>query len=40
MGKIKVVGKQEKAKTNELSIHTIADIQLHVNHNGIPKMHT
>ena len=29
----------EKAKMNELRIHTIADLQLHVHHHGIPKVH-
>ena len=26
-------------KMNELSIHTIADVQLHVHHHCIPKVH-
>ena len=38
MGKLKLVGQQAKAKINELSMHTIADIQLHVHHHGIPKV--
>ena len=37
-GKVKGVGQQEKAKTNKLSIHTIADLQLCVHHHGIPKV--
>ena len=37
-GKIKGLGQQGKAKTNELSIHKIADLQLHVHHHGIPKV--
>ena len=39
VGKLKGVGQQAKAKINELSINTIADIQLHVHHHGIPKVH-
>ena len=27
-----------KAKMNELSIHKIADLQIHVHHHGIPKV--
>ena len=38
VGKLKGVGQQEKAKMNELSIHTIADLQLHVNYRGIPRV--
>ena len=38
VGNIKGVGQQTKAKMNELSIHTIADLQLHVHHHGIPKV--
>ena len=38
VGKLQGVGQQEKAKTNELSIHTIADLQLHVHHHGIPNL--
>ena len=38
VGKLKVVGHQAKEKMNELSIHTIADLQLHVHHHGIPKV--
>ena len=38
VGKLKGIGQQAKAKTNELSIHTIADLQLHVHHHGIPKV--
>ena len=38
VGKLKVIGQQAKSKTNELSIHTIADLQLHVHHHGIPKV--
>ena len=39
VGKIKGLGKQAKEKMNELSIHTIADLQLNVHHNVIPKVH-
>ena len=39
VGKLEGVGQQAKAKMNELSIHTIADLQLHVRHHGIPKVH-
>ena len=39
VGKLKGVGQQEKAKMNELIIHTIADLQLHVRRHGIPKVH-
>ena len=38
VGKIKGVGHQAKAKMNELSIHTISDLQLHVHYRGIPKV--
>ena len=38
IGKIKGVGQLAKAKMNELSIHTIDDLQLHVHHHGIPKV--
>ena len=38
LGKLKGVGKQAKAKMNELSIHRISDLQLHVHHHGIPKV--
>ena len=38
IGKLKGVGHQEKSKINELSIHTIADLQLHVHHHDIPKV--
>ena len=38
VGKLKGVGQQEKAKMNELSINTIADLQPHINHHGIPKV--
>ena len=38
-GKLKGVGQQAKAKINELSIHTIADIQLCFHRHGIPKVH-
>ena len=34
VGKIKGVGQLEIAKMNELRIHTIADLQLHVRHLG------
>ena len=37
-GKLKWVGQQAKAKMNELSIHTISDLQLHVHHCGTPKV--
>ena len=40
VGKLKGVGQKSKAKTNELSIHIIADLQLHVCHHGIPKVPT
>ena len=39
LGKLKGSGQQAKAKMNEFSIHTIADLQLHVCHHGIPKVH-
>ena len=39
VGELKGAGHQVKAKMNELSIHTIADLQLHVHHRGIPKVH-
>ena len=38
VGKLKGIGHQAKAKMNELSIHTISDLQLHVCHHGIPKV--
>ena len=38
LGKLKGVGKQAKSKMNELSIHRISDLQLHVHHHGIPKV--
>ena len=38
VGKLKGVGQQGQAKMNELSIHTISDLQLHVHHHGIPKV--
>ena len=38
VGKLKVVVHQSKEKMNELSIHTIADIQIHVRYHGIPKV--
>ena len=34
VGKLKGVGHLEIAKMNELRIHTIADLQLHVRHRG------
>ena len=34
VGKLKGVGQLAKAKMNELRIHTIADLQLHVFHRG------
>ena len=37
-GKLKGVGHQAKTKIYELSIHTIADLQIHVHHHGIPKV--
>ena len=39
VGKPKGLGQQAKAKTNKFRIHTIADLQLHVSHHGIPKVH-
>ena len=39
VGNLKGVGQQAKAKMNELSIDTIADLQLHVCHHGILKVH-
>ena len=39
VGKLKGVGQQTKAKTNQLRIHTIANLQLHVHHHGTPKVH-
>ena len=38
VGKLKGVGQQAKVKINELSIHTISDLQLRVHHHGIPKV--
>ena len=38
VGKLKGVGKLAKEKMDELSIHTIADLQLHDHHHGIPKV--
>ena len=40
VGKLKGAGHKAKAKMNELSIHTIADLQLHVRYHGIPKVHS
>ena len=34
VGKLKGVGQMAIAKMNELRIHTIADLQLHVRHRG------
>ena len=34
IGKLKGVGQVALSKTNELIIHTIADMQLHVHHHG------
>ena len=39
VGKLKWLGQTSKEKINELRIHTTADLQLHVNHHGIPKVH-
>ena len=39
VGKLKGVGKQAKKKMNELSIHTIDDIQIRAHHHGTPKVH-
>ena len=36
-GKIKGLGQQAKSKMNELRIHAIYDLKLHVHHHGIPK---
>ena len=38
VGKLKGVGHWTKAKMNELRIHTIDDLQIHVRHHGIPKV--
>ena len=38
VGKLKGVGQLTRAKMNELRTHTIADLQLHVRHHGIPKV--
>ena len=38
VGKLKGVGHQAKYKINELIIHTIADLQLHVHLHGMPKV--
>ena len=38
VGKLKGVVQLEKPKMNELNIHMIADLQLHVHHHGIPKV--
>ena len=37
--KLNGVGQQAKGEINKLSIHAIADLQLHVRHHGIPKVH-
>ena len=37
--KLKGVGQQAKSKMDELSIHKIADLQLHGHRHGIPKVH-
>ena len=39
VGKLKGGGQQAKVKINELSIHPIADLQIHVRRHGIPKVH-
>ena len=38
VGKLKRVGQPAIAKMNELRIHMIADLQLHVHHHVIPKV--
>ena len=38
VGKLKGVVQQAKAKIDELSIHTISDLQLHVHHHGVPRV--
>ena len=39
VGKLNVLGQQERAKMNQLIIHIISYLQLHVHHHGIPKVH-
>ena len=39
VGKLKWVGQKSKARMNGLRIHKISDLQLHVHHHGIPKVH-
>ena len=39
VGKLKGVGNQAKVKINELIIHTISYIQLHVCHHDTPKVY-
>ena len=39
VGELKGVGHLAKAKMDELRIHTIADLQLHVHRYGITKVH-
>ena len=39
LGKLKGVWHQETVNMNELSNHKIADLQLHIIHHGIPKVH-
>ena len=38
VGNLKGLGQQAKLKMNELRIHTIADVQLHVHRLGITKV--
>ena len=38
VGKLKGIGKQGEAKTNEMNIHTITDLQRYVQSYGFPKL--
>ena len=38
VGKLKGIGNQGEVKTNELNIHTIADLQRYVRSYGFPKL--
>ena len=38
VGKLKGIGQQGEAKTNDMNIHTISYLQRHVQPNGLPKL--
>ena len=38
VGKLKGIGNQGEVKTNEINIHTIADLQRYVQSYGLPKL--